>query len=145
MIKIKLFSALSAFLLGNLLIYLYLLTRYILNPIENDITRSYDIGIGFVITIILYASFLFIFIYGIPISFVIGNITKKLRSGKVVTSLFLHCFFGFFGPLLFGFIQDPFHFTFEYDGLLICIIGAYFAGIFYVAQLILLKRDKLNF
>ncbi|WP_144555948.1 hypothetical protein [Bacillus sp. X1(2014)] len=138
MIKIKIFSALSSLLIGNLLLYLYLLIWDFLNPIE---TSSLNIGTGFVITVILYVSFLFIFIYGIPISFVIGKITEKISSRKIVASLVLHSLLGFLGPLLFGFIQDPFDFLFEEDGLLMCIIGAYFAVIFDFAQLILIKKN----
>ena len=132
-----------------MIIYLVLLGMELLNHNANysDSSDPYVTGIGFVMSVIIYTSVLFVSLYGIPISYAIAYFTSRLTKAKWIYSLLYHILFGILGLLLLGLLQNPIHFLSrldesEGDTLLLCFIGAYFACLFAIGQQLIYRITK---
>ena len=142
MFKIKIISAFFLLIAGNVMIYLVLIGKELVN---HNADYSESNGIGFVMSVIIYVSVLFVLLYGIPISYAIDYFTRKLTKAKWIYSLLYHILFGILGPLLLGFLQDPLHFFSSFnqiDSVLMCFAGAYFACLFVIGQQLIYRMTK---
>ncbi|HWL26744.1 MAG TPA: hypothetical protein VNR38_23840 [Ureibacillus sp.] len=142
MLKIKIISAFFSLIAGNVMIYLVLIGKELVN---HNTDYSESDGIGFVMSVIIYASVLFVLLYGIPISYAIDYFTRRITKAKWVYSLLCHILFGILGPLLFGFLQDPLDFLSSFnhiDSVWMCFAGAYFAGLFAIGQQLIYRMTK---
>ena len=110
------FSAFFSLIAGNVMIYLALTGKELVN---HNVGYSESNGIGFVMSVIIYASVLFVLLYGIPISYAIDYFTRRLTKAKWVHSLLCHILFGILGPLLLGFLPRTIRFSFKFQSHLI--------------------------